>query len=309
MSESDQEPYQPEHFTETEYEEFKELNGKGEEELTDKEITSKIRYSVKRRFDPPTWAVIFEFQSKRNGRRADCIALNTSASRNFKLVGFEFKASRSDWLSEKRDSEKAETFVEYCDEWYIIAGRREIVKENELPDGWGLFELKPSGQLWKLVESDLNDLQNAEPDRRFYAKFLRKALDGESNFSYSDIREARRRGYDEGVSENIEFKLGREERKLRDKAESFDKIADSELRLYPPVDDERIQRLEKAERLLRAIESDDFSSLRGRINSLESQLERAQERIGEEADLLHEQLDELEEEITEITNPESSSEP
>ncbi|QLH82270.1 hypothetical protein [Halosimplex pelagicum] len=292
------EEYQPIHFTEAEYDEFTSLNEKAENELTDQEVTSKIKYSVKRRFDPPTWALVFEYQYERNGRRADCLALNTSASRNFKLVGFEFKASRSDWLSEKRDSEKADTFVELCDEWYVVAGRRGIVEESELPDGWGLFELKPSGQLWKLVESDLNALQDAEPDRRFFAKFLRKALGGDSNFGYSDIKEARRRGYDEGVNEEIEHKIGREKRKLREKAESFDKIADSDLHLYPPIDDERIAQLETAEQIVKAVAADDFSSIRGRIDSLESQLERAQERVNEETDILREQLNELESEVT-----------
>jgi hypothetical protein len=296
----EQEEYQPKHFTEAEYDEFTALNEKSEDELSDKEVTSKIKYSVKRRFEPPTWALVFEFQQKRNGRRADCLALNTSASHNFKLVGFEFKASRSDWLSEKRNPEKADPFVELCDEWYVVAGRRGIVEESELPDGWGLFEIKPSGQMWELVESDLNSQQDADPDRRFFAKFLRKALGGESNFDYSDIKEARRRGYDEGINESIEHKIGREKRKLRDKAESFDKIADSELHLYPPIDDERIERLETAERIVEAVEADDFSSIRGRIDSFESQLERAQERLEEEADMLREQLNELEGEVTEV---------
>lgn len=299
-ADDENEEYQPEHFTEAEYEEFATLNEKSEDELTDQEVTSKIKYSVKRKFDPPTWALVFEYQYERNGRRADCLALNTSASRNFKLVGFEFKASRSDWLSEKRDPEKADTFVELCDEWYVVAGRRGIVEESELPDGWGLFELKPSGQLWELVESDLDSIQDVDLDRRFFAKFLRKALDGDSNFDYADIKEARRRGYDEGVNEEIEHKIGREKRKLREKAESFDKIADSALHLYPPIDDERVEKLETAERIVEAVASDDFSSIRGRIDSLESQLERAQERVGEETEALREQLAELEAEVTDI---------
>lgn len=296
--ESAPEEYQPEHFTEAEFTEFTALNEKSVDELSDKEVTSKIKYSVKRRFDPPTWALVFEFQQERNARRADCLALNTSASRNFKLVGFEFKASRSDWLSEKRDSEKADAFVELCDEWYVVAGRRGIVEESELPDGWGLLEVKPKGNLWNLVESDLNSLQDAEPDRRFFAKFLRKALGGDSNFDYSDIKEARRRGYDEGINESIEHKIGREKRKLHEKAESFDKIADSELHLYPPVDDERIEQLKTAEQIVKSVQDDDFSSIRGRIDSLESQLERTQERINEEADILREQVGELESEVT-----------
>ncbi len=280
--------------------ELETLNEKSEDELSDAEVTSKIKLSVKRRFDYPMWLMVFEFQN-RDGKRADCLAFNTAASRNFKLVGYEFKASRSDWLSEKKDPEKSDYFIELCDEWYVVAGRRGIVQESELPDGWGLLELKPSGQLYKLVESDLDDdLQNVVPDRRFYAKFMKKAVGNSSNFDQQDLREAKRRGYDEAMDEAVEEHLDYETEKLNKKAESFDKIRDSELHLRPPVSDDRVARLKKAETLIQSVESDGFSSLRGNIDRLHTTFESTLESFARDVDQLHGLMDELQVELDDV---------
>lgn len=265
-------------ITETEIERLEKLNSKDEDELSDSEITSKIKLSVKRRFDFPTWVLVFEFQN-RDKRRADCLALNTIESRNYKLVGFEFKASRSDWLEEKRNHEKADFFVQLCDEWYIVAGRRGIINEKELPPGWGLFELKPSGQLWKLVESDLSHINGIEPDRRFFAKFLKKSVGGDSNFTHQDIKEAERRGYQKAKEKQVEKHLDYTTERLKEKAESFDKIRESGLSIYPPIDEEKIEKLKAAERLINGMDDEKHRSLLNEIDSLERFLERRFEGI------------------------------
>lgn len=56
-----------------------------------------------------------------------------------KLHGHEIKVSRSDWLTELRDPEKAETFRRYCDFWWLVVSDKNIVKPTELPAGWGLM--------------------------------------------------------------------------------------------------------------------------------------------------------------------------
>lgn len=56
-----------------------------------------------------------------------------------KLHGHEVKVSRSDWLTELRDPEKAESFAQYCDYWWLVISDKDIVKPGELPDGWGLM--------------------------------------------------------------------------------------------------------------------------------------------------------------------------
>jgi hypothetical protein len=61
------------------------------------------------------------------------------ALRGPKLHGHEVKVSRSDWLTELRDPEKAEAFRRYCDFWWLVVSDKDIVKPGELPAGWGLM--------------------------------------------------------------------------------------------------------------------------------------------------------------------------
>lgn len=279
---------------EPDLEELQELNAKDEDELSDAEVTSKIKLSVKRRFDYPTWLVVFEFQN-RDQRRADCLAFNTRASRNFPLVGFEFKASRSDWLAEKKNHEKADFFVQLCDEWYVVAGRRGIVEESELPDGWGLLELKPSGQLWKLVDSDLGDLQDRRLDRRFFARFMKKTIGNESNFGYEDVREAQRRGYDEAMDKAVEDTIDREAEKLQRDAENWRRLRDAGLGSWTGLTDKEIERMKAAERVVQAIEGDRHGTLMGQLESFERELVRDFGRLYEDTATLQERVEAIRE--------------
>lgn len=279
---------------EPDVDELEALDAKSEEQLDDSEVTSKIKLSIKRRFDFPTWVTVFEF-TNRDGKRADCLAFNCRPSRNFPLVGFEFKASRSDWLSEKKDHEKADLFVQFCDEWYVVAGRRGIVKEEELPDGWGLLELKPSGQLWKLVESDLGEMQSRGLDRRFYTRFIRKAIGTESNFDYSDIKEAQRRGYEEAQEKEVEKHLSLKEERLKEKADAFDELKDAGLAGYRSVSEEKIERLKTAEEIVERTKTDGFASFEGRVDSFEREIERMVEELDEYTDEMRDALADLRE--------------
>jgi hypothetical protein len=60
-------------------------------------------------------------------------------NRGPKLHGHEVKVSRSDWLTELRDPEKADAFAVYCDFWWLAVADRSIVRDGELPEGWGLM--------------------------------------------------------------------------------------------------------------------------------------------------------------------------
>jgi hypothetical protein len=52
--------------------------------------------------------------------------------------GFEVKVSRSDWLTELKDPDKAEAFKPYCDHWWLVVPDASIV-HDDLPPGWGLM--------------------------------------------------------------------------------------------------------------------------------------------------------------------------
>lgn len=282
-------------LTDAEKEDWRELKEKPVENLTDAEKTSKVKLSLKRRFDAPEWSLAFELASP-SGRRADAIAVNTFPSRNFKVVGFEIKASRSDWLSEKDDGEKADYFVQACDEWYVVAWSG-IVKESELPEGWGLFELKPnSEQLWKQQDSELTDYQQGEPDKAFWGRFIQKTIGDDANYTKEDLREARKRGYEEAEEELSGRRLDREAEKMKDKAETVDKLREAGLfGFVHPVDDERIERLEKARKFLKSVESDRHRTLEGKLQFFEKRIQDDMEEMAELAEGMRDRLDEIRE--------------
>lgn len=55
------------------------------------------------------------------------------------LHGHEVKVSRADWLTELKDPTKAESFARYCDYWWLVVSDKTIIRDGELPEGWGLM--------------------------------------------------------------------------------------------------------------------------------------------------------------------------
>lgn len=52
--------------------------------------------------------------------------------------GHEVKVSRSDWLAELRQPDKAEGFKPYMHGWWLVVSDKTIVRDD-LPEGWGLM--------------------------------------------------------------------------------------------------------------------------------------------------------------------------
>lgn len=71
-------------------------------------------------------------------RTADALVVDLWPSSGHVIHGFEVKVSRSDWLHELKDPEKAEAFKRYCDYWWLVVPDLGIVRDD-LPDGWGLL--------------------------------------------------------------------------------------------------------------------------------------------------------------------------
>lgn len=77
-------------------------------------------------------------------RTADFVALDTWESK-LALHGHEVKVSRSDWLTELKQPEKAAEFIPFMHYWWLVVGHRSIVRDGELPDGWGLLAPRGDG--------------------------------------------------------------------------------------------------------------------------------------------------------------------
>lgn len=290
-------------LTDDEQERWKELADVPPGDLSDKEATAKAKLSLRRRYGDGAWTLVFEFTGP-NGRRADAFAVSRTKSNNFQIVAFEIKASRSDWLSEKKDPKKQEHFVGIADEFYVVAARKGIVNDSELPEGWGLLELKPNSErLYKEVESDLTENQAGTPSRRFWAKLIQKIDDGSRDgYTDADLAEARSRGYDEAKNdEYLADRSDRELERLQEKADAFDDIRKSDIPISSyRASDDQLQKLEVAHKIVSEFEDDGYGSMA-------KTLERMQDTVKRRATDALETLEELREEVDALQDKEVST--
>jgi hypothetical protein len=77
------------------------------------------------------------------GRRtADFIAADCwEVTGRFDLIGHEVKVSRSDWLRELKEPEKAAEFIPFVNRWWLVVPDARLLRDGELPEGWGLLAL------------------------------------------------------------------------------------------------------------------------------------------------------------------------
>lgn len=80
-------------------------------------------------------------------RTADFMALDLWPSKGLVLHGHEVKISRSDWLNELKDPEKAGAFIPHVDYWWLVIADKDMVKPGELPAEWGMMALGGDGKL------------------------------------------------------------------------------------------------------------------------------------------------------------------
>jgi hypothetical protein len=75
-------------------------------------------------------------------RTADFVAMDLWPSKGLALHGHEIKVSRSDWLRELKEPEKAAEFIPYVNHWWVVVHDAAIVKAGELPEDWGLLAMR-----------------------------------------------------------------------------------------------------------------------------------------------------------------------
>lgn len=79
-----------------------------------------------------------------NDGRLDLVAVGCWQSVGLIVQGHEVKVSRSDWLRELKNPKKTERFMRYCHRFWLVvpAPWKDIVHDGELPESWGLLEVK-----------------------------------------------------------------------------------------------------------------------------------------------------------------------
>lgn len=130
-------------------------------------------------------------------RTADAIAMSLWPSRGLHLHGFEIKVSRSDWLHELKQPEKAEEIARFCHYWWLAARDVDIVKPGEVPPTWG-FVVVSTGKP-KVIQSPMLNKGAQVPTIEFVASLFR-AMQECSPFIERDkaVDDAKNAGWQEG---------------------------------------------------------------------------------------------------------------
>jgi hypothetical protein len=112
--------------------------------------------------------------SRRKVRTADALAVSLWPSRGISVSGFEFKDSRTDWLKELAEPQKAEEIGRFCSEWWLVVSDPKIVAAGELPAPWGMI-YATEGKCKTLAKVTKRSCQ--EPTWEFVAAVMRAAKD------------------------------------------------------------------------------------------------------------------------------------
>lgn len=114
---------------------------------------------LERRYESEQGWLLFYEVAQRTGYNntgyADAMALSVWPSRGIQLLGFEIKRSRSDLLKELRDEQKAEKFIKFCHQWWLVVSDAKLTEGVEVPPNWGilaprnqvLYQVRPAAKL------------------------------------------------------------------------------------------------------------------------------------------------------------------
>ena len=150
-------------------------------------ITSTdIKLALTRKYCPPEWCVFFEVANQSGAyakRYADAVAMSIWPSRGYVIQGFEIKVSRSDFLNEMKDPNKADAVGKYCDYWWLVTPPG-LVDEHELPAKWGLMVLQKNGLR---IKKKAPKTETVAIDRGFSAALLRRSVDLQQRFIQEQV--------------------------------------------------------------------------------------------------------------------------
>lgn len=73
------------------------------------------------------------------GGGCDAIYVGFTSTSGRILVGHELKVSRADWVKEMESPGKSDPWADQCHQWFLVVSSPDIVRDGELPAGWGLM--------------------------------------------------------------------------------------------------------------------------------------------------------------------------
>ena len=142
--------------------------------MSDRDTTAALQAALMKAYPLPEYATFFEVGDATGGRHsrwADAVSMACWPSRGLRIWGFELKASRSDWLREKKKPEKSCAVQRFCHHWVLVTAA-DVIQPGELPENWGHMVLK-GGRLH--VEKPAPALTPDALEPSFVASLLRRA--------------------------------------------------------------------------------------------------------------------------------------
>lgn len=147
--------------------------------------------------------------------RLDFVSVGMWPSRGCLFEGYETKVSRSDWLGELKEPEKAEEIARYMDRFWLVIGDDSVIRDGEVPPLWGILRAEKRSLVCDREASPLS------PDGRppeFVAALLRRAV--KADFK-RELRTAKKE-----AKETAEFRVKSEviafERRVADLEDSLE---------------------------------------------------------------------------------------
>lgn len=129
----------------------------------------------------PAWATFAELNQgtgAMSGRRIDFYAMHTWPSQNFLRVSYEVKISRADFARELNDPKKREFAESVSNECYFVVPAG-LVRHDEVPEGWGLYEVTAGG-LRRVVLAQQRRVESMP--LAFVAGVARRSSDADSTY-------------------------------------------------------------------------------------------------------------------------------
>lgn len=185
----------------------------------------ELRERLANKYAAPEWVLLNEVRDStgfEGNRSADCMAMSTWPSRGCLLYGFEIKVSRADVLKELREPAKAAALSKWCDRWYLVLGRKDLILESELPKTWGL--LVPHGSGLKIAKEAPERKPKTWP-RTFVASLLRNAW--QNTPADAALKKEYERGREQGkLTSSYQAQRDAEDlKKLREKIVKFQEVS------------------------------------------------------------------------------------
>lgn len=127
------------------------------------------------------------------GNRVDGLYVGFTSTSGRHLVGHEIKVSRADWRHELDQPGKADYWADQCHAWYAVAPSTDIIKPEELPDGWGLMVINPRSK----TRLDVVVKATVHKDRQPSWQVVRSIMARLDTLQTGELSEVRRTALDE----------------------------------------------------------------------------------------------------------------